>query len=83
MAYEQIGDVPGQAGVLSDIGLVLRKRRRLDEARATFRRSLILWQEIEDSPEAEFGQARSLNNLGMALRDSATSPAQSSSSSAP
>ena len=70
--YMTLGDPVGQAHALSDLGLVERKLGRQQQAGETFRRSIRLWDEMKGQiAEADRlrGLARSLNNLGMVLRD--------------
>ena len=51
-AYESLGDRAGQAGVLHDVGLVLRKKGDSETAVATLGLSLKIRQELGSSRQA-------------------------------
>ncbi|HEY5260728.1 MAG TPA: tetratricopeptide repeat protein [Solirubrobacteraceae bacterium] len=68
--FGDIGDRPGEARALSNLGLTYRKLGQTDRARDVFVASIERWRQLEGSKEREHGLARSLNNLGMTLRDS-------------
>jgi tetratricopeptide (TPR) repeat protein/DNA-binding XRE family transcriptional regulator len=75
MAAREAGDLPGQAGVLDELGLLQQLTSDYPAATATLAEAIGLFQDLGDLP----GQAYALNHLGLVEVDVADYPAAAAS----
>ena len=75
IAAREAGDLPGQAGVLDELGLLQQLTSDYQAATATLAEAIGLFRELGDLP----GQAYALNHLGLVQVDMAEYPAAAAS----
>jgi tetratricopeptide (TPR) repeat protein len=75
MAAREAGDLPGQAGVLDELGLLQQLTSDYPAATATLAEAIGLFRDLGDLP----GQAYALNHLGLVQVDVADYPAAAAS----
>ena len=75
IAAREAGDLPGQAGVLDELGLLQQLTSDYKAATATLAEAIGLFRELGDLP----GQAYALNHLGLVQVDMADYPAAAAS----
>jgi tetratricopeptide (TPR) repeat protein/DNA-binding XRE family transcriptional regulator len=75
IAAREAGDLPGQAGVLDELGLLQQLTSDYKAATATLAEAIELFRELGDLP----GQAYALNHLGLVQVDMADYPAAAAS----
>lgn len=75
MAAREAGDLPGQAGVLDELGLLQQLTSDYPAATATLAEAIGLFRNLGDLP----GQAYALNHLGLVQVDVADYPAAAAS----
>jgi tetratricopeptide (TPR) repeat protein/DNA-binding XRE family transcriptional regulator len=75
MAAREAGDLPGQAGVLDELGLLQQLTSDFRAATATLTEAIRLFRDLGDVP----GQTYALNHLGLVQADMADYPAAAAS----
>jgi tetratricopeptide (TPR) repeat protein/transcriptional regulator with XRE-family HTH domain len=75
IAAREAGDLPGQAGVLDELGLLQQLTSDYPAATATLAEAIGLFRDLGDLP----GQAYALNHLGLVQADMADYPAAAAS----